>query len=68
MANVIALKRADKIDQATFNGIADFYDAAVATCDTMPVSDSAAEIATDKVNEFLARASGVTGQSYGNYN
>lgn len=67
MAQVIALKRADKIDQPTFNSLDDLYDAAVATCDTMPASDNAADIALAKVNEFLARAAGVTGQSYGSY-
>lgn len=64
MVQVIQLRRAGKVDDQTYVAIDDAYDAAVETCATLPPTDDAARIATLKVNEFLSRASGVTGTSY----
>ena len=67
MAQVVAARRAGKIDTPTYVVLDNAYDAAVETCATMPPTDDAAQIALAKVNEFLARASGATGQQYGSY-
>ena len=67
MAQVVALRRAGKVDDATYVATDNAYDAAVETCATLPPTDEAAQVAFLKVNEFLSRASGVTGASYGSY-
>lgn len=64
MAQVTQQRRAGRIDDATFVAIDDAYDAAVATCETPPVTGDATRAAIAKLNEFLARAGGATGQAY----
>lgn len=64
MVQVNTLRRQGKIDDATFVRIDDAYDAAVATCDTLPVGDTATGVAMEKVTAFLTAAGGVTGNAY----
>ncbi len=67
MVQVISLRRAGQIDAQTFARIDDLYDATVATCSTMPQTESALYAARLKIAEFLANATGVTGRTYGEY-
>ena len=67
MAQVVALRRAGKVDDATYVAIDDAYDAAVETCSSLPPTDDAASVAMLKIEEFLTHAGGVTGVNYGSY-
>lgn len=67
MIQVINARRAHQIDVGTFTRIDDLYDAAVASCDTLPSTDDAASLATDRINAFLTSATGATGVYYGSY-
>jgi hypothetical protein len=53
------------VDQASYDRIANLFDAARATCKTPPADDTTARVATAKVSEFLTNATGVTGAQYG---
>lgn len=64
MVQVNQLRRQGKVNDATFVAIDDAYDAAVSSCDTLPVGDTATAVAMEKVTAFLAAAGGVTGNAY----
>lgn len=65
MLQVNQLRRQGKVDDTTFVRIDDAYDAAVTSCATLPVGETATAVAAEKVTAFLAAAGGVTGEVYG---
>jgi hypothetical protein len=69
MVNIVAARRAGKIDDTTFNKIDDTYDAAVATCENPPLTDNGFEIASSKLLEFAYHMNSVVDgvQNYGGY-
>lgn len=68
MVNVIAARRAGKIDDVTYNNIDNMYDAAVKTCENPPITDDGYSIAASKLIEFASYASNVAGvKDYGSY-